>query len=393
MTRALRDRPTTLERWPGGVVPGARLSTREGFRARPSTRSACPRVRPTGCGRRGSHSRPGAPRTRSARTHRRPSCGPLQLGTITFHPWPVRSGDVEHPDELRIDLDPQPGTDFDDAVAVATGARAGCCRVGLVGYPRPPGVAGSVRRGSNPRGRSRRCGMRPSPSAGSSSGGCRGGSPPSGGRRSAARRCSSTTTRTPAIGRSAQRGRCGPSPRRRCPRRSPGRELPDVAPLDFTLCTVPPRLAPTATRTRRSTTSPMTSRPALEWYDRDVRDEGWRTCRIRRTTRRCPASRSGSSRAGRRRWRADEPEPIRARAGPRRSQRARGPAVPRRPPIRASVADQGVASGSGSRSASESRRSTTRCWSGSARAVPLLAQSRPAGLARSVRASVDAKCA
>ncbi len=32
MLTALRDRPTTLERWPGGVVPGARLSTREGFK-------------------------------------------------------------------------------------------------------------------------------------------------------------------------------------------------------------------------------------------------------------------------------------------------------------------------------------------------------------------------
>jgi len=45
------------------------------------------------------------------------------MGTITFHPWPVRRGDVDHPDELRIDLDPQPGTDFADAARVALVAR------------------------------------------------------------------------------------------------------------------------------------------------------------------------------------------------------------------------------------------------------------------------------
>ena len=34
------------------------------------------------------------------------------MGTLTFHPWPVRRADVDRPDELRIDLDPQPGTTF-----------------------------------------------------------------------------------------------------------------------------------------------------------------------------------------------------------------------------------------------------------------------------------------
>ena len=47
------------------------------------------------------------------------------LGTLTFHPWPVRRADVDQPDQLRIDLDPQPGTDFSDAVRVA--GEAGRC--------------------------------------------------------------------------------------------------------------------------------------------------------------------------------------------------------------------------------------------------------------------------
>ena len=42
-----------------------------------------------------------------------------QMGTVTLHPWQVRCPDTEHPDELRIDLDPQPGTGFDQARAVA----------------------------------------------------------------------------------------------------------------------------------------------------------------------------------------------------------------------------------------------------------------------------------
>ena len=41
------------------------------------------------------------------------------LGTVTFHPWPVTRADVDRPDELRIDLDPQEGRGFADAVEVA----------------------------------------------------------------------------------------------------------------------------------------------------------------------------------------------------------------------------------------------------------------------------------
>jgi DNA primase len=64
------------------------------------------------------------------------------MGTLTFHPWPVRKDDVDHPDELRIDLDPQPGTDFDDAVVVAEAARELLGELGLRGFPKTSGGRG-----------------------------------------------------------------------------------------------------------------------------------------------------------------------------------------------------------------------------------------------------------
>jgi DNA ligase D-like protein (predicted polymerase) len=64
------------------------------------------------------------------------------LGTLDFHPWPVRSADPDHPDELRIDLDPQPGTDFADAVAVAGVLRDVLADAGLVGWPKTSGGRG-----------------------------------------------------------------------------------------------------------------------------------------------------------------------------------------------------------------------------------------------------------
>ena len=65
-----------------------------------------------------------------------------QMGTITFHPWPVRRDDVDHPDELRLDLDPQPGTDFADAVRVAGEARALLAELGYTGFPKTSGGRG-----------------------------------------------------------------------------------------------------------------------------------------------------------------------------------------------------------------------------------------------------------
>ncbi len=64
------------------------------------------------------------------------------LGTFDFHPWPVRRPRLDHPDELRIDLDPQPGTAFTDAVIVAGVVREVLAAAGLTGYPKTSGGRG-----------------------------------------------------------------------------------------------------------------------------------------------------------------------------------------------------------------------------------------------------------
>ena len=143
LMRALRDRPTALERWPSGVREGMKLATgpqdkdAEAFYQKrvpkgapdyvetvritfPSGRTAdeiCPHelAVPVWC---------------------------AQMGTLTFHPWPVRRDDVDRPDELRIDLDPQPGTSFSDAVRVAGVARELLEELGMTGYPKTSGNRG-----------------------------------------------------------------------------------------------------------------------------------------------------------------------------------------------------------------------------------------------------------
>lgn len=64
------------------------------------------------------------------------------LGTIDFHPWPSRRADTEHPDELRLDLDPQPGTAFVDAQRVIPTLREMLDELGFVGWPKTSGNRG-----------------------------------------------------------------------------------------------------------------------------------------------------------------------------------------------------------------------------------------------------------
>src|SRR5450432_4704203 len=58
----------------------------------------------------------------------------VNLGCIELHPHPVRAADLEHPDELRIDLDPGPGVAWADVRRVALEVRALLEEVGLAGW-------------------------------------------------------------------------------------------------------------------------------------------------------------------------------------------------------------------------------------------------------------------
>ncbi|MFA9431095.1 non-homologous end-joining DNA ligase [Egicoccus sp. AB-alg2] len=66
----------------------------------------------------------------------------VNLGCLGFHVWPLRADDPDHADELRLDLDPQPGTDFDLARAAARELRALLEELGLTGYPKTTGKRG-----------------------------------------------------------------------------------------------------------------------------------------------------------------------------------------------------------------------------------------------------------
>jgi DNA ligase D-like protein (predicted polymerase) len=117
---AVRDRPTMLERWPGGVTGRALFQRRvagvpEWVEAGPDG------IYPT---------------------EQAVIAWAASLGTLRFHPSPVRRADPAFPDELRIDLDPQPGTGFRDAVAVARELRGLLADAGLEGLPKTTGGRG-----------------------------------------------------------------------------------------------------------------------------------------------------------------------------------------------------------------------------------------------------------
>ena len=66
----------------------------------------------------------------------------VNLGCLGLHLWPYCADDPDHADELRIDLDPQPGTSFDEIRVAAAHVRSLLDELGIVGYPKTTGNRG-----------------------------------------------------------------------------------------------------------------------------------------------------------------------------------------------------------------------------------------------------------
>ncbi|GIF05927.1 non-homologous end-joining DNA ligase [Actinoplanes siamensis] len=129
--RALRDRPTTLQRFPDGLDGEAFFQKRIPTRGVPDWITTAKITFPSG--------RTADELCVADLAH---VAWAAQMGTVVFHPWPVRGSAPDHPDELRIDLDPQPGLGFGDVTAAAGVVREVLDELGWVGYPKTSGGRG-----------------------------------------------------------------------------------------------------------------------------------------------------------------------------------------------------------------------------------------------------------
>ncbi|HWC13634.1 MAG TPA: DNA polymerase domain-containing protein [Actinomycetota bacterium] len=131
--RGARDRPTTLYRWPNGVdaPDDAFYQKRLPDKGRPEWLESVVVRFPSG--------RQADMLVIADLAH---LLWAVNLGCIDLNPWPVRRGDVDHPDELRVDLDPTPGIDFADVRKVAMVAKEVLEEHSLVGWPKTSGKRG-----------------------------------------------------------------------------------------------------------------------------------------------------------------------------------------------------------------------------------------------------------
>ncbi|MGX5695392.1 non-homologous end-joining DNA ligase [Agromyces soli] len=124
------DRPVSLQRFPDGV-DGEQFYSKNPPKGAPEWVRAVPVTYPSG-------------RSHPQLVIDEPAAAvwAAQMNTIVFHPWASRAGDSDHPDQLRVDLDPQPGTGFADAVPAAIALRELLAEVGLTGFVKTSGNRG-----------------------------------------------------------------------------------------------------------------------------------------------------------------------------------------------------------------------------------------------------------
>jgi DNA ligase D len=126
----LRDRPTTLKRFPDGAGEEFFFQKRVPQHA-PPWLEQWTMTFPSG--------RSANFLTVQDRAH---MAWGLNMNVIDWNPWPVRRPDGDHPDELRVDLDPTPEASFDDVRAVAMCVRQVLEEHGLRGFPKTSGSRG-----------------------------------------------------------------------------------------------------------------------------------------------------------------------------------------------------------------------------------------------------------
>lgn len=132
LMRALGDRPMALHRFPGGLDGGSSFYTKHApAKGLPDWVQTVQVTFPSG--RTGHEVCVTEPAT---------VLWAVQMNALELHPWPVRRADPDRPDQLRVDLDPQPGTDFAEAVEAATEARALFAELGLLPFVKTSGGRG-----------------------------------------------------------------------------------------------------------------------------------------------------------------------------------------------------------------------------------------------------------
>ncbi|MCD2441890.1 non-homologous end-joining DNA ligase [Agromyces sp. SYSU K20354] len=124
------DRPISLQRFPGGV-DGEQFFSKNPPKGAPEWVRSVPVTYPSGR----SHPQLVVDEPATA-------VWAAQMNTIVFHPWASRAGRSDNPDQLRIDLDPQPGTGFAEAVPVALALRELLAEVDLTAFVKTSGSRG-----------------------------------------------------------------------------------------------------------------------------------------------------------------------------------------------------------------------------------------------------------